>query len=77
MPSPRRRWRIAVGATALAPLLASACTLCHSDVAREVRERVFGREFVPTALAVFAPLPLLVAGIYLAGRDAPPGNRLR
>jgi hypothetical protein len=72
---PRRRWRIAAAATALAPLHAMACTLCHSDVSREVRERVFGPEFLPTAFAVFAPLPVFLVGIYLAGREARQGNR--
>lgn len=73
----RRYWATAAGAIVLAPLSATACTLCHSEVAREVRERVFGPEFLPTAVAIFAPLPVLLAGIYLAGRGARPGSARR
>jgi hypothetical protein len=76
--SPRGRWRSIVFATAaLAPLSAAACTLCHSDLAREVRQQVFGPEFLANALAVFAPLPVLIACIYLAARDSPSEYRRR
>lgn len=71
MPLPRRCWRrIVFGAAALAPLSAAACTLRHSDLARDVREQVFGPEFLSNALAVLAPLPVLIAGVYLAGRGS-------
>jgi hypothetical protein len=38
---------------------------------------VFGPELVATAAAVVAPLPVLLAGIFLAGREARPGKDSR
>lgn len=53
----------------LAPLSVAACTLCHSDVAAEVRERLFGPDFLSTALSILASLPILLIAVFLAGRD--------
>ena len=42
-----------------APLPAHACTLCHSDVAGQVRAAVFGANLWANLLAVFAPAPVI------------------
>jgi hypothetical protein len=47
---------------------AHACTLCHSDLAEQVRERLFEAAFVSHALAICAPLPFFVAAILWIAR---------
>jgi hypothetical protein len=56
------------GILLLAPHAASGCTLCASDTARAVRERLFEADFLPNLIAVAAPAPILFGAILLAAR---------
>lgn len=50
----------------LAPAPAFACTLCHSDLAEQVRAALFGPDLLLNAAAVLAPVPVLLLAIWLA-----------
>lgn len=52
-------------AALLAPGPAFACTLCHSDTADRVRAALLGTDLLANAAAVLAPVPLLLAAIWL------------
>lgn len=52
-------------ALACAPGPAHACTLCHSDVAGQVRAALFGADLLENLLAVFAPAPVIAAAWWL------------
>jgi hypothetical protein len=47
---------------------AQACTLCHSDLGEQVRERLFDAAFVSHALGICAPLPFFVVAILWVAR---------
>lgn len=47
---------------------AFACTLCHSQVAEEVRARIFEADFWPNLAMVAAPALILFGAILLAAR---------
>jgi len=62
-------------ATALAgalPDAASACTVCHSPEAVGVRHMLLQHDFWRNAAALAAPIPLLLAAIWLAAREPKP-----
>lgn len=46
-----------------APQLASACTVCDSDVGQQVRAGIFNDGFWSTLLAIVAPFPVLLGGV--------------
>jgi hypothetical protein len=46
-----------------APQLASACTVCDSDVGQQVRAGIFNDGFWRTLLAIVAPFPVLLGGV--------------
>ncbi len=50
---------------------ALACTLCHSRIAEDVRAAVFGADFWSTMGAVFLPVPVLLAAVFLVRRVSP------
>jgi hypothetical protein len=67
--------RIAFLLTALATSApASACTLCHSDPAREVRAALFGPDLLANAAAIVAPMPILLAAWWLLTAGARRGR---
>jgi hypothetical protein len=45
---------------------AAACTLCHSNIAEQVRAAMFGADFWSNASA--APIPLLLGLVLLVAR---------
>lgn len=50
---------------------AAACTLCHSDLAGQVRAAVFAGDFWSHAGALAAPVPILLAAVLLVRRCSP------
>jgi hypothetical protein len=54
---------------------AQACTLCHTPTAREVRHHVLEHDFAGNLMALALPLPLLLAAVWLAGRERHPSAR--
>jgi hypothetical protein len=39
----------------------AACPLCHTETGEAVRAGIFNSQFLPTALAVLSPFPLILA----------------
>ena len=60
--------RFLVLASGLTAAPASACTLCHSRLAEEVRAAVFGPDFWANVAAIVAPIPLLLAAVVTVRR---------
>ena len=45
------------------PKLATACTVCDSEVGQQVRAGIFGQDFWSTLFAIVAPFPVLLGAI--------------
>ena len=60
--------RLLALAFAFAAAPVSACTLCHSRLADEVRAAIFGPGFWADAGAVVSPIPLLLAAVFAVRR---------
>jgi len=56
------------GAAMMSAAPAWACTLCHSNVAEQVRAALFGVDFWSNLGAVAAPIPLLLGAVLFAAR---------
>jgi hypothetical protein len=52
---------VVLAATVLATPTAAACPLCHTETGAAVREGIFNSQFLPTALAVLSPFPVITA----------------
>jgi hypothetical protein len=42
---------------------ASACPICNSDTGKEVRQSIFGENFVRNVAKTLAPVPLLLGAV--------------
>lgn len=47
------------------PMLAIACTLCHSATAEQVRAALLGPDLLANAAATLAPVPVLATAWWL------------
>jgi hypothetical protein len=45
------------------PMVANACPICGSQTGMQVREAIFGKNFIRHAAWTLAPAPLLLAGV--------------
>ena len=68
-PAPAARCLVAAIAT-ISANRAVACTLCHSNVAEQVRSALFA-DFWSNAGAVAAPIPLLLGVVLFVARRRP------
>lgn len=48
-----------------------ACTLCHSEVAQEVRARLFENDFLINLAMITLPALILFGAIFYAARTSP------
>jgi hypothetical protein len=71
----RERWGslslfgwVVLAATVLAALPVAACPLCHTETGEAVRAGIFNSQFLPTALAVLSPFPLILAVVVALDR---------